>query len=144
VPDGRWAWPLSPRPQVARLFVRPPTPYAAGHRGVDLVARVGAPVTAVSGGTVFHVGRVAGRGTVTVLHPSGLRSTYEPVVASVRHGQRVARGSELGMVAGGPTHCGAAPCLHLGAVRGGDYLDPLLLLGPARVRLLPLRQAPDG
>jgi murein DD-endopeptidase MepM/ murein hydrolase activator NlpD len=141
---GRWTWPLAPRPAVARPFVPPPTPYAAGHRGVDLAAAPGQGVRAVDAGVVTHVGRVAGRGTVTVTHVSGLRSTYEPVTAGVTRGQQVAQGGQLGTVAAGPSHCAPATCLHLGALRGSVYLDPLRLFGGGRVRLLPLGQAPDG
>jgi murein DD-endopeptidase MepM/ murein hydrolase activator NlpD len=146
-PRGRWTWPLAPRPRVVRRFVPPPSPYAAGHRGVDLAATVGQPVTAVAAGTVTHVGRVAGRGTVTVSHADGLRSTYEPVVPSVALGQQVARGAvvgRVGTVAAGASHCLPRTCLHLGALRERVYLDPLRLLGVGRVRLLPLGQAPDG
>ena len=141
---ARWAWPLTPRPAVVHRFVPPATPYGAGHRGVDLAASPGQVVRAVAAGTVTHVGRVAGRGTVTVTHGSGLRSTYEPVTASVRRGQLVARSGVVGSVAAGPSHCSPASCLHLGALRGPAYLDPLRLLGGGRVRLLPLGQAPDG
>lgn len=141
---GRWVWPLAPRPAVARPFVRPATSYAAGHRGVDLVATPGQPVLAVETGTVTHVGRIAGRGTVTLLHPSGVRSTYQPVDSSVGVGDAVARGSRLGRLARTGFHCEPG-CLHLGAVRGRTYLDPLVFLGGVLpVRLLPLAQVPDG
>jgi murein DD-endopeptidase MepM/ murein hydrolase activator NlpD len=79
---------------------------------------------------------VAGRGVVTVLHPSGVRTTYEPVLPVVGVGTPVEGGDVLGTVAAGG-HCAPRPCLHWGALRGRDYLDPLLLLRPVRVRLLP-------
>jgi murein DD-endopeptidase MepM/ murein hydrolase activator NlpD len=124
--------------------VRPATAYGTGHRGVDLAGAEGAAVLAVEGGTVTHVGRIAGRGTVTVLHGSGIRSTYEPVTTSVRTGAKVAGGAALGRLEVTGSHC-LPTCLHLGAVRGRTYLDPLtFLLGGRRVRLLPLAQAPDG
>ncbi|HEY3535182.1 MAG TPA: peptidoglycan DD-metalloendopeptidase family protein [Pedococcus sp.] len=143
-PAWSWAWPLSPRPTVLRPFVRPATRWGAGHRGVDLAGRPGQPVLAVGAGTVSHVGVVGGRGTVSVLHPSGIRSTYEPVEPSVRLGQLVAQGSTLGTLTASGSHCAPSPCLHLGALRGSDYLDPLVLLRGARVRLLPLRGAASG
>lgn len=141
VPRGRWSWPLAPRPEVVRPFIRPATRYGAGHRGVDLGGRGGQAVLAVDDGVVSHVGVVAGRSTVTVLHASGLRSTYEPVDATVRRGQAVTRGSAIGSLAEAESgsHCGSLACLHLGAIRDADYLDPLELLGGTRVRLLPLR-----
>ena len=90
------------------------------------------------------LGRIADRGTVTVLHPSGVRSTSEPVEPAVTVGEVVAQGSRLGELAGTGSHC-RPTCLHLGAVRDHTYLDPLVFLtGGRRVRLLPLDQAPDG
>ena len=141
----RWAWPLHPLPAVVRPFVRPATQYGVGHRGVDLAGAPGQDVLAVAEGTVTHVGKVAGRGTVTVLHSSGIRSTYEPVSGVVVTGATVGRGAVLGILEESGSHCAAATCLHVGAVRGESYLDPLtLLLGGQRVRLLPLGQAPEG
>ena len=93
---------------------------------------------AVDEGVVGHVGVVAGRGTVTVLHRSGLRSTYEPVDAAVEVGDVVTRGQRIGTVSTGG-HCAPGTCLHLGALRGPVYVDPLTLLGATQVRLLPLR-----
>lgn len=138
-PGDRWSWPLDPRPEVARPFLRPATRYGVGHRGVDLLGHPGQLVLAVDDGVVSHVGVIAGRGTVTVVHASGLRSTYEPVSATVRRGERVVRGSPVGSLAADGSHCGVVVCLHLGALREDDYVDPLTLLGGARVRLLPLR-----
>ena len=141
---GHWDWPLSPQPAVLRAFVRPVTTYGAGHRGIDLSGSPGQEVLAVDAGTVTHVGRVAGRGTVTVLHASGVRSTYEPVATAVTHGEVVARGARLGELDTGGSHCRPG-CLHLGALRDHTYLDPLVFLtGGRRVRLLPLGQAPLG
>ncbi len=131
-------WPLAPPPNVVRPFIRPASTWGAGHRGVDLGASAGSAVRAVDAGVVTHVGVVAGRGTVTVLHRSGLRSTYEPVEAAVKVGDEVTRGQQLGTVGAGG-HCSPEACLHLGALRGTTYVDPLTLLGASRVRLLPLR-----
>lgn len=139
---GRWSWPLSPQPEVVRPFLRPSSDYAQGHRGVDLQGRTGDDVIAVDAGTVSHVGVIAGRGTISVLHPSGLRSTYEPVAAAVTAGQVVARGQRLGVLTVVGSHCAPHACLHLGAVRGRVYLDPMTLLCSRRVRLLPLTARP--
>ncbi|WP_035938660.1 M23 family metallopeptidase [Knoellia aerolata] len=131
-----WDWPLDPRPAVTSAFVPPRSTYGAGHRGLDLAAAQGQGVLAVDAGVVSHVGVIAGRGTVSVTHSSGLRSTYEPVAASVGSGTVVAQGDVLGRVAG-RTHCGGA-CLHLGALVGPAYVDPRQLLGAGPVILLPL------
>jgi murein DD-endopeptidase MepM/ murein hydrolase activator NlpD len=50
----------------------------------------------------------------------------------------VRRGDLLGMLSAGHAGCAAAACLHWGLRRGETYLDPLSLLRPPRVRLLPL------
>jgi murein DD-endopeptidase MepM/ murein hydrolase activator NlpD len=106
---------------------------------VDLAGRPGQLVSAVAAGTVTHVGVIAGRGTVSVLHPDGLRSTYEPLDSLVRVGEAVRSGQELGTLSAVSSHCLPVSCLHLGALRGRAYLDPLSLLGQRRVRLLPLQ-----
>ena len=134
-----WGWPLAGTPAVTRPFQPPPTPYAAGHRGVDLAGAGGAPVLAAGAGTVAFAGMVAGRPVVSVDHPSGLRTTYEPVQPGVAAGQPVSRGSPLGLLLAGHDGCPAGACLHWGLRRGDTYLDPLSLLRPPRVRLLPWR-----
>jgi murein DD-endopeptidase MepM/ murein hydrolase activator NlpD len=132
-----WAPPLPPL-AVTRPFDELPHRYAAGHRGVDLAGAPGAPVLAAGDGVVAFAGMVAGRPVVSVDHPGGLRTTYEPVDPSVGAGQAVARGSPLGVLVAGHDGCPVAACLHWGLRRGEDYLDPLALLAPPRVRLLPL------
>ncbi len=133
-----WRWPLHPRPRVVRLFDLSSGTYAAGHRGIDLGTTPGTPVLAVATGRVTHAGRINGRGTVSVLHADGIRSTYEPVEPRVTRDQMIAAGTPLGTIAEAPLHCGDVACLHLGARRGKVYIDPLALLGAAGVRLLPV------
>ena len=135
-----FAWPLSPAP-VVRGYHPPPAPWLAGHRGVDLSGVVGAPVVAAAPGTVVFAGEVAGRGVVSVRHPGGIRTTYEPVLPAVAVGSPVAAGGTIGTLIAGHEGCPVAACLHWGARRGADYLDPLALLGLRRVRLLPLQGA---
>ncbi len=140
-PAHRWAWPLSPTPRVARRFAAAVTAYGRGHRGVDLVPVADGAVRAVAAGTVTYVGVVAGRGTVTVLHAGGLRSTYEPVRAGVVLGERVERGEVIGSLSG-PSHCDPeATCLHLGALRGDMYVDPMRLILGGPAVLLPMGAA---
>jgi murein DD-endopeptidase MepM/ murein hydrolase activator NlpD len=118
-------------------FRPPPQPWLAGHRGVDLAATVGDPVLAAGPGVVVFAGPLAGRGVVSVEHSGGLRTTYEPVTAAVSRGQAVGVGDVLGVVEAGHPSCAPASCLHWGARLGETYVDPMLLLGPVRVRLLP-------
>lgn len=137
-PGDGYGWPLPGPLRVGRAFAPPRTTYGPGHRGVDLVAAAGTGVLAAGGGTVVFAGPLAGRGVVSVQHPDGLRTTYEPVLASVAVGAVVTAGDVLGALEPGHPGCPAAACLHWGVRRGvADYLDPLRLLGRWEVRLLP-------
>ncbi len=135
-----FAWPVSPT-TVVRPFDPPPQPWLAGHRGVDLAGVPGATVVSTGAGTVIFAGTVAGRGVVSVAHPDGLRTTYEPVTATVRAGDVVPAGATVGTLAAGHPGCPVAACLHWGLRRLDVYLDPLALVGLGRVRLLPLQKA---
>jgi murein DD-endopeptidase MepM/ murein hydrolase activator NlpD len=142
-PRAGFGWPLAGMPPVARGFQAPSTTYGPGHRGVDLTATLGQQVLAAGPGRVTYAGLLAGRGVVTVTHPGGLRTTYEPVSPSVRVGTTVGLGQPLGTLTGGHASCRTgAQCLHWGLLRGRVYLDPLSLLQPTAVRLLPLGPAP--
>jgi murein DD-endopeptidase MepM/ murein hydrolase activator NlpD len=137
-PVALWTLPVDGPSAVVRRFEPPPHPYGAGHRGVDLAAAVGTPVLAAGDGTVAFAGMVAGRPVVSIDHANGLRTTYEPVEPSVGAGQAVARGSPIGTLVAGHTGRPASACLHWGLRRGDTYLDPMLLLRPPRIRLLPM------
>jgi murein DD-endopeptidase MepM/ murein hydrolase activator NlpD len=133
-----YGWPVDGA-RVVRRFDPPPQPWLPGHRGADLAAAPGAVIHAAGAGTIVFAGQVAGRGVVSVAHPGGLRTTYEPLlVDDHRPGDSVAAGERIGTLAPGHPGCPAAACLHWGLRRGADYLDPLTLLGLGRVRLLPL------
>ncbi|MEV5082859.1 M23 family metallopeptidase [Streptomyces sp. NPDC056159] len=142
-------WPVGVRPGVLRGWDPPATVYGPGHRGVDLGASPGAPVRSVAAGRVFFAGPVAGRGVVSVeLTGTGdppLRTTYEPVRASVKQGDEVAAGEVIGTVEATGRHC-EGPCVHWGLLRGKTYLNPLLLLPPwllnGPTRLLPVLGVP--
>jgi murein DD-endopeptidase MepM/ murein hydrolase activator NlpD len=106
---------------------------------VDLRGSPGAPVLAAGDGVVVFAGMVAGRPVVSIDHANGLRTTYEPVDPSVGAGSRVLRGAPIGTLLSSHPGCPAEACLHWGLRRGESYLDPLGLLRPLRVRLLPWR-----
>lgn len=126
-------------------FAPPPQDWLAGHRGVDLAATRGEPVTSPGAGVVTFAGSVGGKPLVVVTHDGGLRSTLEPVQASVPRGTAVPAGAVVGSLAAAPGtadnpgHCAPADCLHWGVRRGERYLDPMVLLGLAGpIVLLPL------
>lgn len=139
------AWPVGIRPQVLRGWEPPATAYGRGHRGVDLAAQPGWPVRAVSAGRVSFAGRVAGKSVVSVeLNETGeppLRTTYEPVTASVKKGDEVEAGEVIGTVDATGSHC-TATCVHWGLRRGDTYLDPLSLLPPWLLHRGPSRLLP--
>ena len=137
-PVALWTAPLAGAPDIGRPFEAPAHAYGPGHRGVDLVGAPGTPVLAAGDGVVAFAGMVAGRPVVSIDHANGLRTTYEPVDPSVGAGQAVARGSPIGILSAGHAGCPAAACLHWGLRRGETYLDPLALLRPPRIRLLPM------
>ncbi len=143
---GSYRWPLSGSPTVTRPFELPPQPWLAGHRGVDLAGLPGAPVLAAGAGVVAFAGSVAGVGVLSIDHPGGLRTTYQPVLPGVSRGTQVAAGEPIGELLAGHPGCPVAACLHWGLRHGDDYLDPLSLLTSARVRLYPVnrpRLTPD-
>jgi murein DD-endopeptidase MepM/ murein hydrolase activator NlpD len=135
---GGWGWPLRPAPQVLHRFDPPDVVWEAGHRGVDLAATVGQDVLAPSSGVVSFSGIVVDRGVLVVTASNGLRSSLEPVDGVVPVGTAVQRGDLIGRVGAAPGHCGPATCLHWGVRRGEAYLDPVALVVPRRVILLPL------
>ena len=138
---ARLDWPLRPRPDVVRIFDAPSPNWNRGHRGVDLAGTPGQPVYAAAAGTVVFAGVLAGRPLVSIAHPGGLRTSYEPVDPSVRPGQLVAAGAALGVLQAGHHGCPVPACLHWGAMWGpasrADYVDPLGLLASTPIRLKP-------
>lgn len=139
VPRGEFGWPLAEPVTVLRRFEAPPHQYGRGHRGVDLGGHDEQSVLAAGAGVVVFAGMVAGRPVVSIDHPNGLRTTYEPVAVAVTAGQLVARGDPIGTLRAGHPGCHVAACLHWGLRRGEQYLDPLRLLSTGPVRLLPGR-----
>jgi murein DD-endopeptidase MepM/ murein hydrolase activator NlpD len=139
--DGRLDWPLRPRPAVLRTFDAPAPNWQRGHRGVDLLGAPGDAVYAAAAGTVVFAGRLADRPVVSIAHPGGLRTSYEPVEAQVRAGQLVEAGTVIGTLVAGHQGCGAGACLHWGAMWGAsanaDYVDPLGLVATTPIRLKP-------
>ena len=109
---------------------------------VDLAGLPGQPVYAPGGATVVFAGLLAGRPVLSLAHPGGLRTSYEPVEALVRPGGRVEVGTVIGRLLPGHPNCAAPACLHWGAMWGpaarADYVDPIGLLATTPVRLKPL------
>ena len=134
---GSWLWPVAAPHPVVRPFIAPATPYAAGHRGID-IRTPGTEVLAPASGVVSFAGVVVDRPVLSIRHPGGIVSSYEPVSSDLSAGDAVSRGQPVGTLL--PGHC-AALCLHLGVRVDGQYVSPLNYLGEIpRSILLPTRQ----
>ena len=120
---------------VLRPFDPPARDWLPGHRGVDLALPHGRPVRAAGDGTVFFAGTVAGTATVSIDHPDGTRTTYQPVIAAVYAGDDVTQGQVIGTLGTDPR---GWPGLSWGARRGGAYVNPLGLLPRPLIRLKPV------
>lgn len=130
---------------VLQPFDGPPQDWLPGHRGVDLAAVMGQPVGAAADGIVAFSGVVAGTPTVSIDHPDGVRTTYQAVTSTLDAGAPVRRGQLIGEIAPSD-HCDPVPgCLHWGArISARRYIDPLLLLQPVQIVLLPIEAVPHG
>ncbi|PZF92870.1 M23 family metallopeptidase [Micromonospora deserti] len=95
------------------------------HTGVDLVAPEGTPYVAIHDGTVTKAGWFGGYGyTVIVQHPDGSEAIYgHSSAVSVREGQQVKAGDQLGLV--GNTGHSYGSHLHLEIHVKGEPLDPV-------------------
>jgi murein DD-endopeptidase MepM/ murein hydrolase activator NlpD len=129
-----------PGPVITR-FDPPDVTWGTGHRGVDLEGSPGETVAAAADGTVTNAAVLAGRGVVVVDH-GAVRTTYEPVAATVVAGDVVSRGQPIGRLQSGHASCPGRSCLHWGLLEGDTYRDPLLLLS-ATIRLLPVSATPE-
>ena len=94
--NARLQWPLRPPPAVVRGFDAPSPNWNPGHRGVDLAGAPGQPVYAAGDATVVFAGLLAGRPVVSLAHPGGLHTSYEPVRAAVRVGESVTAATVIG------------------------------------------------
>ena len=105
-------------------------PYGPGNRGIEYATEPGAVVVAAADGRVVFSGTVAGRRSVTIRHPDGVRTGYGPLRdVFVATGAEVRQRQPIG-TAGGAV---------LFTVRvGEDYIDPAsLLAGAFVVHLVP-------
>jgi murein DD-endopeptidase MepM/ murein hydrolase activator NlpD len=124
---------------VADPFRAPPSPYAAGNRGIEYATAPGTLVRAAAAGEVVFAGPVGGTLHVVVRHPDGVRTSYAFLQSVlVRRGDRVEPGTPVGL---------AGAHVHLGARVGDAYIDPATLFGSGirpRVHLVPDRDDPTG
>lgn len=117
-----------------------------GHRGVDLAGEVDQSVLAAADGVVRWVGVINAVPGLSIQHPDGSVSTYQPVIATVSRGEQVRVGSSIGQLQADHPGCLSQACLHWGVRVGKKYLDPMLWLGGdvIKVRLLPVGSRPKS
>lgn len=108
------------------------------HTGVDFVARTGATVRAVAGGTVRSAGDAGGYGLmVEVDHGNGLATRYGHLSRiDVAVGDRLEAGQRVGAV--GSTGRSTGPHLHYEVRRNGEAVNPRRYID-AGARLAELR-----
>lgn len=134
-----WQAPVEGQLEVLRGFEKPAARWSSGHRGVDLALGPGGSVLAPYEGKVVFAGAVVDRQVLTLEHPDGRRSSFEPVSEPLPVGTRVQAGDVIARLDSNIQHCTPNFCLHWGvrepapgsetARRGLDYTNPLLLLG---------------
>ncbi|ALX66899.1 hypothetical protein AB663_002402 [Microbacterium sp. XT11] len=131
-----WLWPVDGPRRVAAPYRAPAHRFGAGHRGVDIETPQGGTVRAPADGVVAFRGVVVDRALLTIEHPGGYVTTFEPMESPLSAGDPVAAGDLIGTVsAGGHTAPGR---LHLGVRLDGEYINPMLLWGDIpRAVLLP-------
>ncbi len=98
------------------------------HQGLDYAVPTGTPVSAANAGTVLLAGDLYFEGNCVVLdHGQGLLTLYLHLSElSVKQGERVVRGQQIGLSGG--TGRATGPHLHLAVRWQGVYLNPSTLL----------------
>jgi len=98
------------------------------HTGLDIAVGYGTPILATEAGQVIFAGVMQGYGNVLIVDHGGALATLYAHMASVsvRQGQRVARGQQIGLV--GCTGLCTGPHLHFETRVGGTPVQPLSLL----------------
>lgn len=116
------------------------------HKGVDVGARSGAPITAAADGTVASAGWHGGYGRqVAIAHAGDLETTYSHMSGfAVAAGQHVRRGQVIGFV--GSSGLSNGPHVHFEVYRHGRPVNPQLVrvaAGPDRLQGEKLRALRD-
>lgn len=136
----RWQSPVGTPYTVERQFHKPPKKWSAGHRGVDFTATPTTQIVAPEGGRISFSGKVVDRTVITVTHPDGKKSSFEPVSEALPAGTNVSKGERIATVDPSIHHCpGVTHCVHWGVREAEEYINPLLLIDtPAPSVLLPI------
>jgi murein DD-endopeptidase MepM/ murein hydrolase activator NlpD len=94
------------------------------HAGLDIGARMGAPVKASNGGRVTYAGWMGGYGNIVIVdHGNGMTTRYAHLQGfNVRQGHSVSQGQQIGRV--GNTGGSTGPHLHFEIRKHGQPVNP--------------------
>ena len=99
------------------------------HTGVDISAQQGDVIKAAANGTVKDVLADDSLGNVVVITHGSIEAYYCGLgQTSVKKGDSVRQGQQIGTLGIVPCESADAPHLHLAMKRGGKYIDPLSVL----------------
>lgn len=132
---------VAPIPARARASSAEGAKYPVWLWPTDERRAIASPYRAPADGTIAFRGIVVDRPLVTIEHPGGYVSTFEPLSSELSPGDAISSGQVIGTVAAGGH---AAPgTLHLGVRMDGAYINPMLLFGAVpRAVLLPCCTTP--
>lgn len=135
-----WSWPTAKPGPIVKPFMAPKTEYSQGHRGIDLNTKISAGVFSPEDGYVIYSQVLGSRSLVSIEHPNGFRSEFEPVCSSFKKGDSVKRGELVGVVCTPATnyvwHCELPPCLHFSLRSELGYLSPEIAYGEIQLSRL--------
>ena len=99
------------------------------HTGVDLSAKAGDPVKAVADGTVKNVYADELYGNTIVIQHGDVEASYSGLnQMSVKKGDKVKQGHQIGTIGSIPFENADASHLHLSMKKSGKFIDPLSIL----------------
>lgn len=132
-PNLIWAPPLELPVNLVNIYRQPNSDYSAGHRGIDYQVSTGDPVLAPADGQIWFSGKVVNRFLISIKHPDGTLSEFEPVCTDLNKGERVFLGQQIGQVCEADEeyrqHCATVKCLHFSIRVNGEYLSPQVFIG---------------
>ena len=144
LPSSGWNPPLDAPIRLVNQYRQPNSDYSAGHRGVDYLVRPGQAVLAPAAGEIWFAGKVAQRPVISLLHPNGYLTEFEPACTDLAKGETVFAGQQIGSICSADSsyspHCANATCLHFSLRIAGAYLSPLTQIGglnPSRLLAMP-------
>jgi murein DD-endopeptidase MepM/ murein hydrolase activator NlpD len=121
--------------------------YARMHKGVDLAARMGAPIVAAADGRVVSAGWHGGYGRqIIIAHRDGVETTYGHMSRMVAYaGEAVRQGQLIGYV--GSSGLSTGPHVHYEVLKNGRPVNPMSVKlggGPGQLEGEKLRQFQDA